>query len=224
MISLLVDIIRILYWILLRTMWSYRTVPSRGMESTSLQKTYDPNAILEDYIGMSWNLYWTTSMMIQKFPSQKLLEDKSRNKETKIYNNWMAVPCQVEVWQRVMGSIEWSKRLEPCGSGRICHSQGSQMQTRHFMVGNPYIAETWCHCVRSVPKGAQMFTQVRDWITKISVRGKADWSEKWKQIFGRWNPEGNGKSRRKWRILAWTLHSHLQGRKHHMGGLKKAAI
>ena len=41
--------------------------------------------------------------------SDKYYNTKKRNKETTIYNNWMAVPCQVEGWQKVMGQTEGSQ-------------------------------------------------------------------------------------------------------------------
>ena len=53
----------------------------------------------------------------------------------------MVVPRQVEVWQRVMGSIEGHQGIKTCGRGQICHIKGNQRQTSLLMVGTPYIPE-----------------------------------------------------------------------------------
>ena len=44
----------------------------------SLQKTYYPDATLTDYTHMSWNIYCTTSAMVQKYPSLKSTTKQSK--------------------------------------------------------------------------------------------------------------------------------------------------
>ena len=78
MVNWFVTIMRILYWILLHTVWSSRTTPSRDMGPKSLQKKYNPNETLTDSTQISWKLYWTTSVMVQKSPSLKITTRRIR--------------------------------------------------------------------------------------------------------------------------------------------------